>query len=113
MSSEIAYGRYTHGGPGPCWIAPTGTQRMTPTVSEARTMLTHWVADRAAKASPDAASYKASIKDEKSQLQGWLASNPEVQAVYRQAAILTQMGLNPIVEIVTGDDGVELRISLR
>ena len=113
MSSEIAYGRYTHGGPGPCWIVPTGTQRETPTISEARNMLTHWVANRAAKASPDADSYKASIKDEKTQLEEWVKTNPEVQAVYRQAAILTQMGLNPTVEIVTGDDGIELRISLR
>lgn len=113
MSFEIKYARYTHGGPGPCWVVPTGTQRETPTVSEARNMLTHWVADRAAKATVDANSYKASIKDEKTQLETWFATNPEVQAVYRQAAILTQMGLNPVVEIVTGDNGVELRISLR
>lgn len=112
MSSEIIYGRYNHGGPGPCWVAPEGTHRDTPTVSEARNMLTHWVADRAAKASVDAGSYKASIMDEKARLQDWLKNSPEAQAVYRQASVLKLMGFNPVVEIITDDDAIELRISL-
>ena len=110
MSSEIPYSRYNHGGPGPCWIVPVGTQRETPTVSEARNMLTHWVADRAIKAAVDVNSYKAAIKDEKSQLEMWFPNQPEAQAVYRQVLILRQMGLNPIVNIVTSEDGVELSI---
>ena len=109
MATEVAYAQHAHGGPGPCWTGP----RETPTPSEARTMLTHWFADRAATAAPDAASYKASIQAEKTDIMAWLSANPEFHAVLRQVKLLEAMGLSPVVEIVTDDgDDIQVRIKL-
>jgi hypothetical protein len=112
MSEEVIYGIYHHGGPGPRWIAPHDSNRETPTFSESRALLTHWIKDRYDKYAPDASSYKSMItKEKETHLSDWIMSNPQVQAMYRYASMLEKIGFHPVVKIVI-DDNDEIQVSL-
>lgn len=110
MADEVIYGRYRHMGPGPRWIAPNGSKRITPTFYEAQTLLKHWIKDRHDKCALDASSYKSIIvKEEEKEIEEWIMMQPQVQAMYNYASILKKIGFDPVVKIVI-DENDEIQV---